>query len=184
MKNSKSKLTDAQLSDRQLKLTDADKMPESVATSMLCECGRRMSGSERRMYQRARQREFLSVRLRKPRSVKLKTRAQNATMEQLLTWTRRADKARRGLQFRYHVLLELPGDDLRVQAMINALDRRAALVDSAIDVLDEERKFRNDLTRGVLHHGGTALRDFFGRTLVFNLAKEKKEFSRWLLSNA
>lgn len=146
MKN-KMQWTDAQLKSLALKVAEADKMPIRVATDLLCQVDRRMTNAERKTYLGARQRELLSIRLRKPRSVKLEARMQNASLPQLLQWQRRAGKMRRGLQHRYHALLQLP-NDLRVQAMIHAVDTKAGLLDGAIDIMDAERKHRNNLAVG------------------------------------
>jgi hypothetical protein len=140
-KSNKGKLTDSRLKELELRVAEADKMPLSVATDLLCDCGRRMSNAERKTYLRSRQRELLSTRLRKPRAVKLNTRMQNATILQLLKWESRAAKSRRGLQHRYHVLLQMP-NTLPVQAMIQAIDWRAMLTDSAIDIMHDELVWR------------------------------------------
>jgi len=141
MKNAKAKLTRETAAARGWKPVERDSMPAAVATDLLCSL-ERMTRPEANGYREARVSVWCSDQEPKPREDKMGRRYSQATLAQLIKWSRRACKRRRGLQHKYVLAVALP-EETPVQALtknrlVAALDFAAGLVDQVIDGTQDE----------------------------------------------
>ncbi len=150
MKNAKSRLTKEQANQRNLVEVEEDKMPEQVATEMLCAPGIRQTNRERKVFFHAREVNWVANIPKKPLAAKMAARAAGATISQIGRWAIRADKKRRGLQRRYEAIQRVPENNNPViLRLLAAMNLHAAALDAFRDALDdaiEERQWRT--------HGG------------------------------
>lgn len=132
-----------------LEVVAQDAMPPETATERLCEVGIRMTGSDRRMFQRARQRGLVPVRFaRKPFGLETLRRFEGRPLATLLKWNHRAAKRRRGVQKKYEILVTLEGP--QVEKAKKLLDQRAAALDLAIEITETIIKWRRSLATGCI----------------------------------
>ena len=134
--------TTQQQKERGLEINTRDTMPFSVATDLLCSPGRRTTNQERKEYQNARQRIFVSTGLKKPRALKLEEKMRGASLEQLNKWRLRAYKKRRGVQRKYGACIQLAENTPWRAGLIARLDFAASLLDSFTDAAVDETERR------------------------------------------
>jgi hypothetical protein len=88
-----------------MKILERDTLPPQVATEMLTRPGVRLTGKERRMYQKAREIHYVSEVVKKDPAEKLKFKLKNVKLEQLNKWHRRSERRYMKVQ-RQHAALE------------------------------------------------------------------------------
>jgi hypothetical protein len=137
----KPKMTDEAAAQRGWRPVKRDTMPAEVATDLLCTL-ERVTNTARKQYQEVRQRIFGSVLVRKPAEAKLSAKATEATLAQLVKWSRRTAKKRRGLQNKYEKAIRLPedttGQQVLKQRLVAGLDLVAARIDRLTDAIQNE----------------------------------------------
>jgi hypothetical protein len=152
MKNAKNKLSNEQIEIRQLRQTNTDHLPESVAMDLLSQKGRRMTNRERKVLMTARSREFISTAERKPASEKLARKMPGFTLAQIGKWQHRAEKKRRGVQRKYSAAIGLQAASGNpnpvIERLIAGLNLRAAQIDLFLDAAAEELGTRENLVIG------------------------------------
>ena len=132
-----------------MKEIKTDKMPREVATEMLCTPGARITNRMRKNFQHARQKEFASELTRKPVGEKIRNRARLRSIAWLSRERGRSQKQRRGAQRRYEKLQAIDPKNPVIEARIAALDLLANHLDLVTDVLNDEIRYRLNLTRGI-----------------------------------
>lgn len=137
-----------------MKEIKTDKMPKEVATEMLATPGVRTTNRERKQYRFARQKEFCSELERKPVGDKIRARAQLKPIDRLDRERRRVMKQRRGAQHKYERLQAIDPRTPVIEAGLAALDLLAAHLDTTLDALNDEIKYRLNLTQGVTEPTG------------------------------
>ena len=113
-----------------------DVMPYEVATSMLTKPGARLSGKERRMYQRAREIHHVSTLEPKTAETRAEEKMAAATWAQLRNWHARLPNRRRTLQNLFYKIKDREGH--RWALLRAQLDSRVELIDIAYEAVVEE----------------------------------------------
>lgn len=123
---------------RNRELLKRDTMPCSVATDMLCAPGIRQTARERKNYQAARDKVFISTLQRKPVEERITARMKRSTWLQLDKWLNRVKRKREDHQREY---LRLPSRKLPqpiFDKLEAALNLRVGQLDLLRDSIEQE----------------------------------------------